>query len=141
MAVAATDVAELGIGPVAGGAMLKAKQFQQCAENRIQLLKQRQPEQMMTQHHSLCIQKGVNGLDSFQKEAEVKEDPPFEKQTRAKFKDLPRCAGPGDEEWGAGICPTSRKPSRIDGRTRQPPLQQQTGTETPDAQLHGDVEA
>ncbi|CDJ46488.1 OSJNBa0042F21.10 protein, related [Eimeria brunetti] len=41
MAVAATDVGELGIGPVAEGAMLKAKQFQQCAENGIQSLKQK----------------------------------------------------------------------------------------------------
>ncbi|CDJ53072.1 hypothetical protein EBH_0054470 [Eimeria brunetti] len=87
------------------------------------------------------MQKGVKGLDCFQKEAEVKEDPPSEKQRTAKLKAVPRSAGPDDEEWGAGICPTSRKPSRRDGKTRQPHLQQQTETEIHDAQSHADVEA
>ncbi|CDJ46849.1 hypothetical protein EBH_0069060 [Eimeria brunetti] len=115
---------------VAEGAMIKAKPFQRCAENGIQSLKQRQRKQMMTQYHSLCMQKGVKGLDRFQKEADVKEDPPFEKQRTAELKELPRNAGPGDEEWGAGICPTGRKPSRTDGRNRQPHLQQPTETDT-----------
>ncbi|CDJ46910.1 hypothetical protein EBH_0069490, partial [Eimeria brunetti] len=86
------------------------------------------------------MQKGVEGFDCFQKEAEVKEDSPFEKQRMAKLKDVPKSAGPGDEEWGSGIYPTSRKPSRRDGRTRQPHLQQQTEREIHDAQSHGDVE-
>ncbi|CDJ53309.1 hypothetical protein EBH_0056050 [Eimeria brunetti] len=126
---------------VAEGAMIKAKQFQRCGENGRQSLKQRQRKQMMTQHHSLCMQKGVNGLDCLQKEAEVKEDSLSEKQRTAKLTEVSRSAGPDDEEWGAGICPTSRKPSRRDGRTRQPHMQQQTEIEIHDAQSHTDVEA
>ncbi|CDJ50524.1 hypothetical protein, conserved [Eimeria brunetti] len=76
------------------------------------------------------------GLGRSGKEAEVKEDSPSEKQRTAKLREVPRSAGPADEEWGAGICPTSRKPRRTDGGTRQPHLQQQTETEIRDAQSY-----